>query len=212
MPSRQPASCLTCCCRRMPGLGPAQMPQGPGQGSLEAHWDLDLAPMEPQPRTPVRRKTLTRLKSTLHWIGGWSDWHRALPGLQAAATAANTLPAMIHQTHHAKPARARKHRQSTNTALTLGWRTRCGAWSSTRLNASWWRTRSTPGTNTQHCFALFIPLVMNKKRSVLSKHLLANASDLLWLHWLKSGQKSNMLQNFNPHRAVQNYFHSFLSN
>lgn len=68
-------------------------------------------------------------------------------GLQAAATAANTLPVTIHLTRHAKPGRARTHRQSTSTTLTRGWRTRCGAWSSTRQIGSWWRTRSIPGTH-----------------------------------------------------------------
>lgn len=65
--------------------------------------------------------------------------------LQAAATAANILQATILQTHHGRHERARRHKQSTSTALTQGWKILCGAWYSTRLSGSWWPTRSTPG-------------------------------------------------------------------
>ncbi|XP_069566570.1 period circadian protein homolog 3 isoform X2 [Brachyistius frenatus] len=60
---------------------------------------------------------------------GTSTSHTAAEFLisQAAATAANTLPATIRQTRRAKLVRARKTRQSTNTPSTLGWRTPCGA-------------------------------------------------------------------------------------
>lgn len=56
MPSLHPVSCSTCCCRRMPGQGPAPTPQALGQESLEAPWDLDLdlGPMEPPPHTLVK--------------------------------------------------------------------------------------------------------------------------------------------------------------
>lgn len=57
-PSLHPVSCLTCCCRRIPGQAPDPTSQGPDQGSLEAPWDLDLdlAPMEPPPHTLVREE------------------------------------------------------------------------------------------------------------------------------------------------------------
>lgn len=48
-------------------------------------------------------------------------------GFQAAATAANTLPAMTRQIHHAKPGRAKRQQQSANMTLRVRWRTRCGA-------------------------------------------------------------------------------------
>lgn len=66
-------------------------------------------------------------------------------GLQAAATAANTLPAMTRQIHHAKPVRAKRQRKSTNMTLRVRWRTLCGALSSTHPSMSWWHTRCTPG-------------------------------------------------------------------
>lgn len=55
MPSQHPASSLTYCFRRTPDQGLAPMPQGLDQGSLEAHWGLDLAPMEPLLHTLVRK-------------------------------------------------------------------------------------------------------------------------------------------------------------
>lgn len=39
----------------MPGQGPAPMPRGLDRESLEALWDLGLAPMEPLLRTLVRK-------------------------------------------------------------------------------------------------------------------------------------------------------------
>lgn len=97
MPSQHPASSLTYCFRRTPDQGLAPMPQGLDQGSLEAHWGLDLAPMEP----------------LLHTL--------------AAATAVNTLPATIHRTRHAKLVRVRRPWQSTNTPSRISRKTPCGA-------------------------------------------------------------------------------------
>lgn len=55
MHSLLPASCSTCCCRRMPGqaLGPTRLGQAP--------WDLalDPAPMEPPRHTLVKDKVHT---------------------------------------------------------------------------------------------------------------------------------------------------------
>lgn len=53
MPSRRPASCWTCCCRKMPGQGPAPTPRALGRESLAAPWDLVLVPMEPLPHIQV---------------------------------------------------------------------------------------------------------------------------------------------------------------
>lgn len=57
MHSLLPASCLTCCCKRMPGQGRAPMPPG------LAPWDLDLAPMEPPPHTLVTDKSDSSISS-----------------------------------------------------------------------------------------------------------------------------------------------------
>lgn len=77
---------------------------------------------------------------------GWKDVNEFFPGLQAAATAVNTLPATIHRTRHAKLVRVWRPWQSTNTPSRISRKTPCGAWSSTRPSVSWWHTRSTPGT------------------------------------------------------------------
>lgn len=124
------------------------------------------------------------------------DWVK-----QAAATAANTLPAMIHQTHLAKLVRARRHQQqSTNTASTLGWRTHCGAWFSTHLRESWWRTRSTPGTCTDTVFNVSTSFLINKRRKNKKKKAyswretpaLASQIELCW----KSGEISYLIQKY----------------
>lgn len=57
MPSLHPVSCLTCCCRRMPGQGPAPMHLDLAQESQAAPWDLDLVPMEPPHHILVREKS-----------------------------------------------------------------------------------------------------------------------------------------------------------
>lgn len=88
---------------------------------------------------------------------GWKDVNEFFPGLQAAATAVNTLPATIHRTRHAKLVRVWRPWQSTNTPSRISRKTPCGAWSSTRPSVSWWHTRSTPGTP--------IHLIMDKRET-----------------------------------------------
>lgn len=88
---------------------------------------------------------------------------------------------MIHQIRHTKLARARRRQQSTNRALTVRWRTRCGAWSSTLLKAWWWRTRFTPGTRTSFqggpgmsyfCVSALAPLTVRKLKGLkMSTHV-----------------------------------------
>lgn len=132
MHSRRPASCLTCCCKRTPGRGQAPMRLG------RAPWDLDLALMEPPHHTLVKGKAhpgisfCSLLKSSKYFLllglKKYTEVTNVLIfGFQAAATAANTLPAMTRPIHHAKPVRAKRQQQSTNMTLRVRWTTRCGA-------------------------------------------------------------------------------------